>query len=264
MKTRISMMNTFYNQYDEDIRLTNSRQGQMEFLVTMNYLEKYLNKNSTVLEIGAGTGRLSIALAKEGHQVTALELVKNNLDKLQEKSIGINNLQSVQGDAIDLSQFADNTFDSTLVFGPLYHLYESDDINKCIDEAIRVTKPDGVIMFSFISIYGIMFTNYLKNNWTIGENLNFNNDLSVIHKEEQLFTGYDIKEFEELFMPKPVQWITTVGVDSILEIAEARTDFGITNDDFPKFINWHLSIGEKRELLGSNNHLLYICRKNED
>lgn len=264
MRTRLDLINSFYNQYDEDLRLTNSTQGKMEFIVTMNYLEKYLARNTSVLEIGAGTGRFSIALAKTGYQVTALELVNSNLEKLRENSKGISNLISYQGDAIDLNQFKENTFDSTLVFGPLYHLYESEDINKCIDEAIRVTKPGGILMFSFLSIYGIMFTNYLQNNWTLGMKENFNKDFSVIHKEEQLFTGYDINEFEQLFNTKPVNWITTVGVDSILEIAEGRSDFGITDSAFPQFINWYLSIAEKRELLASNNHLLYICRKNQD
>ena len=49
----------------------------------------------------------------------------------------------------------DNTYDVTLVFGPLYHLYEADEVNKAIDEAIRVTKKNGVILFAFISVFAI-------------------------------------------------------------------------------------------------------------
>lgn len=36
------------------------------------------DKNSKILEIGAGTGRYSIALVKEGMNVTAVELVDKN------------------------------------------------------------------------------------------------------------------------------------------------------------------------------------------
>ena len=45
------------------------------------------------------------------------------------------------GDAIDLSRFEDNTFDVTLVLGPLYHLYEDEDIDKAIKEAGNGTNP---------------------------------------------------------------------------------------------------------------------------
>ena len=149
----------------------------------------------------------------------------------------------------------------TLVLGPLYHLYEAEDVQKAIDEAIRVTKENGVILFAFLSVYGIMYANYLRGNWAAGQEENFTADYRVRHFKEQLFTGYDVKEFESLFDGKPVQWITTTGTDGIVESVEDRPDFVITDDDFPAFVNWYLAFSEKRELLGSTNHLLYICRK---
>ena len=52
----------FYNQYDEDSRLA-PRHGSVEFLTTMRYIEKYIRPGHRVLEVGAGTGRYSHALA---------------------------------------------------------------------------------------------------------------------------------------------------------------------------------------------------------
>ena len=192
--------------------------------------------------------------------VTAVELVESNLAVLRENSRGIENLQSFQGDATDLSRFEDQSFDVALVLGPLYHLYETEDVRKAIDEAIRVTKKDGVILFAFISVYGIMYANYLSGNWAAGQEENFTEDFRIRHFKEQLFTGYDVTEFEKLFDGKPVQYITTTGTDGILESVEDRADFQITDEDFPAFVNWYLTFSEKRELLGSTNHLLYICR----
>ncbi len=51
-----------YGSYDEDSRLL-SQHGQVEFLTTMGYVEKYLRPGMRVLEIGAGTGRYSHTLA---------------------------------------------------------------------------------------------------------------------------------------------------------------------------------------------------------
>ena len=153
MSTRKEIVSSFYGRYDEDGRTTRSRHGQLEFRTTMNYIHRYASEDSAILEVGAGTGRYSIALASEGMNVTAVELVESNLAVLRENSKGMANIQSFQGDATDLSQFSDNTFDVTLFFGPMYHLYEKDEVNCAIDEAIRVTKPNGVILFAFISVF---------------------------------------------------------------------------------------------------------------
>ena len=261
MSTREEIIRSFYQEANEDSRLQRTRHGQLEYAVTMHYIHRFAVPDARVLEIGAGTGRYSIALAREGMNVTAVELVESNLAVLRENSRGIENLQSFQGDATDLSRFEDQSFDVALVLGPLYHLYETEDVRKAIDEAIRVTKKDGVILFAFISVYGIMYANYLSGNWAAGQEENFTEDYRIRHFKEQLFTGYDVTEFEKLFDGKPVQYITTTGTDGILESVEDRADFQITDEDFPAFVNWYLTFSEKRELLGSTNHLLYICRK---
>ena len=261
MSTRLEIVRSFYSQYDEDGRTIRSRHGQLELCTTMTYIHRYAAPGSRILEVGAGTGRYSIALAKEGMDVTAVELVESNLAVLKENSKGLKNLVSYQGDATDLSRFADHYFDATLLFGPMYHLYEADEVNRAIDEAIRVTKPGGVILFAFISVFAIMYANYFYGNWTAGQEENFTKDYKVRHFKEQLFTGYDVAEFEELFKKKPVEWITTAGVDGLLEPIEKRPDFSVSDDDFKALAEWYLTFAEKRELLGTTNHLLYICRK---
>ncbi len=259
--TRTEIVNRFYGQYDEDTRTTRSRHGQLEYFTTMHYIHRYADRQSKVLEVGAGTGRYSIALASEGMDVTAVELTESNLAVLRENSKGMDNIHSFQGDAADLSRFPDDTFDVTLFFGPMYHLYETEEVNCTIDEAIRVTKPGGVILFAFISVFAIMYANYFYGNWTRGQAENFTDDYQVRHFKEQIFTGYDVTEFEQLFFGKPVDWITTAGVDGLIEPVEKRPDFSLSDEDFKALSEWYLAFSEKRELLGMTNHLLYICRK---
>lgn len=125
MNTRKEIVSSFYDQFDEDGRLNTTRHGQLEYYITMTYINRYAAKGSKILEVGSGTGRYSIALAKEGMDVTSVELVESNLAVLRENSKGMENIASYQGDATDLSRFADDSFDVTLVFGPMYHLYEA-------------------------------------------------------------------------------------------------------------------------------------------
>ena len=262
MDKRAEMINGFYNGYVEDTRLSRSRHGQLEFLTTMKYIHQVIPEKASIIEVGAGTGRYSIALAKEGHDVTAIELAKSNIELLRQNSKGVESVTSYQGDALDLSRFQDNTFDLTLVLGPLYHLYDERDQQKALDEAIRVTKDGGIIMVAFLSVHAILFDNYLQGDLCAGIEENFTEDYQVKHFTEQLFTGFNVDEFEALFRNKPVYWIKTVATDSILELAEGRADFAMSDEDFKAFAKYHLNNCEKRELLGCSSHLLYICRKN--
>lgn len=261
MSKRIEIVSSFYDDIDEDSRLNRSRHGQLEYVTTMNYIHRYAKPGEKVLEIGAGTGRYSIALAKEGYEVTAVELVESNLEVLRKNSSGIKNIDSSQGDALNLGRFEDNQFDVTLLFGPMYHLYSKEDVHKAIEEAIRVTKKDGIILVAFLSVYAIMNDNYLNGTLAVGIEENFDENFRVKHFEEQLFTGYDIVEFEQLFESHPTKYVTTVAVDNILELAEGRADFKMSDEEFEAFVKYHLATCEKRELLGSSSHLLYICKK---
>lgn len=263
MSNRIELINSFYDGYREDMRLEKSRHGQLEYLTTMHYINKMTAANSLVLEIGAGTGRYSIALAKKGYSVTAIELADKNLEILEENAKGIKNLHRYQGDALDLGRFDDNSFDLTLVLGPMYHLYTKEDMSKALNEALRVTKPDGIIMTAFLSIHAIMHDNYLQGNFVEGLKENFTKDFKVKHFTEQLFTGFYIDEFEALFDTLQVKHITTIATDSILELAEMTKNFAMSDEDFELFTKYHLHNCERREYLGSSSHLLHICKKEQ-
>jgi ubiquinone/menaquinone biosynthesis C-methylase UbiE len=63
----IKYLTEYYSNYDEDGRLT-SKHGQVEFLTTMRYINKFLKKGMRVLEVGAGTGRYSLTIAEKGFQ----------------------------------------------------------------------------------------------------------------------------------------------------------------------------------------------------
>lgn len=107
------------------------------------------NPQARILEVGAGTGRYSIALADEGYTVNALELVEENLAVLRSKIKPENRIIAEQGNALDLSRYEDNTFDLTLVLGPMYHLFTDNDKKTALQEAIRVTKKNGIIMIAY-------------------------------------------------------------------------------------------------------------------
>ena len=94
-------LNEYYSNCDEDGRLL-SRHGQVEYLTTMKYIRACLSEfqEPEILEIGAGTGRYSVTLAKQGFRVTAVELVSRNLEQLKAKLDGSEPITAVQGNAL--------------------------------------------------------------------------------------------------------------------------------------------------------------------
>ena len=87
----MSKLENYYGKFCEDKRL-----------LSMKYIHKYLKPEDRILDIGAGTGRYSVALSNEGYQVDAIELVKYNLGVLKAKK---SNVKAYQGTALDLSRY---------------------------------------------------------------------------------------------------------------------------------------------------------------
>ena len=124
------ILKTYYNQYEEENRFKKSNHNRLEFITTTKYIEKYLKKEDKILEVGAGTGAYSLYYAKQGYDVTAIELVEENITKLKQGIEETMNIQVHQGNAVDLSMFGDETFDITLVLGPMYHLFTKEEQKK--------------------------------------------------------------------------------------------------------------------------------------
>ncbi len=255
------IVESIYNNYDEDSRLTRTRHGQLEYITTMHYIEKYLKPNAKVLEVGAGTGKYSCELAKRGYNVTAVELVESNLKVLKKNAKGIKNIKAYQGDALNLSRFKDNSYDIVLVLGPMYHLYSNKDQHQAIDEALRVAKTGAVVMFAFLPIASMIFGWGMEGNIKQAFKENFGKDYKVLHKPSQGFTAYEIDGFKQLFKNKACESLHMVSADSIMDSMEDRKSFSMDDEDFKLFTDYHLATCEKTEMQGLSFHMLYICKK---
>ena len=143
----LQYLKTFYETINEDARLS-GRAGSVEFLTTMRYIEQYLSPGMRIVEIGAGTGRYSHALAQRGYSVDALELIEHNIDVFRQHTLPDEPVTITQGNALALP-YPDDCYDITLLLGPMYHLYTEEDQKQAMREAIRITKPGGYILVSY-------------------------------------------------------------------------------------------------------------------
>lgn len=194
----------YYNNYDEDSRLK-KKNHLPEYITTMRYIEKYLTPNSKILEIGAGTGRYSIALADMGYDVTAVELVPHNTEIMKKKVKPEHNIKIYEGNACNLSFIDSDTYDMVLLLGPMYHLFTDDDRHKAISEAIRVAKKGGVIYSAYCNsdttIYKMFYKKrilYYVDNGLVDENYH------ALSTPKEIFVLYRKPDIDELMKDYPV------------------------------------------------------------
>ena len=259
MDKREKIIDNYYNNYDEENRLIKDNTHNVEFLVTKQYIEKYLKQNDKILEIGAGTGRYSLYYASKGYDVTSIEYVEHNLEILKSKITNEMNIVAQQGDAVDLSRFEDNSFDVTLVLGPLYHLYEDADIRKAISEAIRVTKKDGIIMIAYITSDGV-FADWGVKHLLNGYPNDFDENFKLIRYPEGVFATFYIEEFKRIMKEFNVDFLHNVATDGIAKSISERIN-NLSEEEFNVWVKYQLSVCEREDLQGYSCHMLYVCKK---
>src|SRR5579863_5277812 len=117
------------------------KKNPIEFAITLLVLREYLpTPPARILDVGGGPGRYAIGLTQRGYDVTLLDLARGNLEfaRARATEADIQIAGYVHGNALDLSQYADESYDAVLLLGPLYHLLEVEERERAIKEARRV------------------------------------------------------------------------------------------------------------------------------
>lgn len=254
----------FYNTYDEDSRLR-SRHGSVEFLTTMHYVEQYLTPKARILEIGAGTGRYSHALARQGYPVDAVELVEHNIEVFQRNTRAGEPVTISQGNALDLSAIPDNCYDITLLLGPLYHLYTPEDKRQAIREALRVTKPGGILFAAYVISDGCLLDEgFHRGNIDVAEYIRTGlldgETFAAKSEPKDLFELVRKEDIDALMSRFPVKRLHYVASDGCARLLREAID-AMDDETFRLYLKYHFVTCEREDLVGVTSHALDISRK---
>lgn len=297
----MNLIEKYYNKFNEDKRLE-SKHGIVEFTISMEYIEKYLNKlknnlinnsfpynqrdvieenilnnsinnsninlqkninnsnnyNLKILDVGAGTGKYSIALSQMGYNITAVELVKKNLSVLKQNAPHI---PAFQGNALNLKKFKDESFDAVILFGPMYHLFGKENKIKALEEAKRVTKKGGIIFVAHIlASYAILKHGFMDKNimqsMAIGK---VDESFNLKTTEEDLYSYTTLKEIEELNKAINLSRVEIISPDGPTDYIRSFIN-NLSPDEFELYINFVRKNSSNPHTIGASSHVVDILK----
>ena len=226
----------YYNKFNEEKRLDTAH-GKVEFLTSIKYIEKYLKKGNKIIDIGAGTGKYSKYFLDKGYDVFAVELCKSNLREIEKKKI-----KCMEGNATNLKKIDDNSYDITILFGPMYHLISMDDKVKALEEAKRITKKNGYIFISYcMNEYAVITHGFIDNNIqeSIDNNL-IDNDYKITPKETDLYSFVRLEDINYLKDKCNLKRVKIISQDGPTEYIK-KTINKMTGEEFKLYLDYHLS-----------------------
>ena len=261
METK-EILGNYYGNYDEDGRLR-SRHGMVEYLTTMRYVERYLQPGMRILEVGAGPGRYSHALARAGYRVDAVELLEHNIDIFRQNMHPDEPVTVTQGNAMDLSAFASDTYDMTLLLGPMYHLFTKDDQLAALSEAIRVTKKGGIVVAAYcmgdasVLSYGFVRG---KIHEIIEKCMLDPVTFNTFSNPWDIFELYRKEDIDALRSRFPVTQLHFVATDGYTNHIRDVVD-GMDEKTYEVYLNYHFATCERPDMIGYSHHTIDIFRK---
>ena len=270
--TDFNKIKQYYNEFNEDERLVNDNSGRLEFEMTMRILNKYLPQSATILDLGGATGVYTFPLAEKGYKMYLGDLSDRLIQIAKEKANKINNPNIISCDVVNatnLELYEDDKFDVVLLFGPLYHLLDKEEREKCIKEVYRVLKKDGLVFASFIPYLSgsiAIVDRYFRHPEQVNvDNLKevfnsgkFNNATNKGFQE-----GYypNSSEIEDLFSSNNFEKISMMSIRGIGYEKEDRLYNVSDKMIFDEIINIIEKTSDMKEIIETCGHAMYIGKK---
>ena len=205
--------------YDREV-FTRGTSGEVDFIEA----ELGGDKAKRILDIGCGTGRHAIELAKRGYDVTGLDLSETLLNRAGQKAIAANvHVDFVRADARNFH--FDGKFDlAIMICEGAFPLMETDEMNFLIlENAARALKPGGKLILTtlnalfplFHSVKDFLSSAGQKNESNTFDLMTFR-DNSTVEIVDDAGRKKTLACDERYYTPSEIAWmLKTLGFQSI-------------------------------------------------
>ncbi|MGE5795257.1 MAG: class I SAM-dependent methyltransferase [Ignavibacteria bacterium] len=243
-----ALFENYAEKYDRE-SFTQGTIGECDFIEK----EINFNKNLKILDIGCGTGRHSIELAKRGYKITGIDLSNSQLKRAREKASEQNVVIDFQKqDARNLPFYRKFDLAIMLCEGG-FSLMETDEMNfEILKSAAKALKPDGKFIFTTLNGLFPLFhsvKDFINSQTVEGNSSSQNNSFNLME-----FRDYNITTFEDdsgnkkelhcnerFYVPSEITWLLkslnfrTIDIFGAKLGAFSRND-KLTTEDFEMLV----------------------------
>ena len=150
-KERLRLLEAGTDDHYEDVELYDHEYEDREHDVDWyRQLANEREPSLPIVELGAGSGRVTCPLVEDGHRVIAVDRKDTMLAMLQRRLTEQSTRDKVQVVEADMRKLPLPDASTELVISPfnaLMHLYTWQDLLRCFQEVTRVLMPGGVFAF---------------------------------------------------------------------------------------------------------------------
>ena len=149
-----------------------------------------------------------------------------------------------------------------LLFGPMYHLYTFEDKLQALLEAKRVTRKGGYILVAYLmNEYGVLTYGFKEGHvWECLEDGRLDETFHCHSEEKDLYDYVRLEDIDRLQQSAGLARARILSADGPADYMRRELN-AMDEDTFYKFIEYHLSVCERPELLGAGAHTLDILQK---
>ena len=247
---------------------------QLEFDMSMALFKQYLPRDARILEIGAATGRYTVELLRQGHQLTVVDLTPAMVETceanvraagfmvdIDSRSVGFH-----VADARDLGMLNGQTFDAVLLMGPLYHLVLESDRKLALQQAYNQLVPGGLIFTAMLSRFGILGDLMAKVPDWIEKRDEVRTIMDRGHDPEDWpssgFRGYfsNVDEIIPLHERHGFQTIELAAVEPAISADDASYN-RLEGEQRRLWLDLLFEVRNNPTTIGASRHLLYVGRR---
>lgn len=199
------LYDNYGNSYEKE-SFVSGTEGEVDFIEK----ELNFNKDKDILDIGCGTGRHSIELAKRGYSVVGIDLSPSMIKKAKSKLSDNLDVEFKIENALDLKY--QNKFDLTLILCEgAFSLMENDKKDyKILENAYSSIKKDGKLILSVLNAYK-QFSEENKNFDLITQREEFKLDIIDDDGKEKTIKGE-----QRYYFPSEIKWkLNRIGFNKI-------------------------------------------------
>lgn len=261
----------YYSQFDEWGRLNRE---PLEFMINLHYIKQHIAASGAVLDNGAGPGKYAIELAKLGYNMTLSDLTPRLVEIAEQKAAELGLMEQFNGfhtlNATHLEGISDQSYDASLMLGPLYHLQQEEERIAAVSELHRVTKQDGIVFVAFqsrvrMTITSLKFPQFWKPNDTMDTIEEFYDSGVFNHNDKGRFTGafyFNIDEIKPFMERQGFETIDLIGSSSVSAmLTEEQKQYWIDRGEYDRLHDFLIRMAGDPSVLGISSHLLYIGRR---